>query len=169
MNDPSTLLQLAKEIYQSPALILMPQICTTCYGQIMAMDKFRNKCLSSDKQLRSLINDLRIKECFHSKTPIENYEYVESIQSLDECYENFQIEILGESFNLADVNDEPEDQTRQEVQELATDDQAGKSEMKKQNKNKKNRTCYSTPCEICGKLYMKGDMKFHLNSHNGRI
>lgn len=34
---------------------------------------------------------------------------------------------------------------------------------------KKNRKDYNIACEICGKTYTKGEMKYHLNSHYGNF
>lgn len=137
-------LQFSKETYEHPQINLMPKLCINCCQQIKAFDKFRKHCIESDNYLREVIAEL----------------------------------LLNVTDNLNDITDETEeiealpfDQVMQEPSHCHIDVhiQNDDDRIARQKGQKKCRKDYNIACEICGKTYTKGDMKFHLNSHYGKF
>lgn len=95
----------------------------------------------------------------------------DGLASLEHSHDDLQIEILEENEIelLVDALEESGNGSGASKvdDKSAMDSEADGRERKPFKRQKKDRKSYSIPCEVCGKLYTKGDMKFHLNLHNG--
>lgn len=157
---------MVKEIYDDPHIILLPQICLNCFDQIKAIDQFRENCIRSDGHLRGLIAEIQLiamntTDEQHHEQHHEEIEYLHSDKEIKDDADNILFEEEDEELelNLTDVEQEMDNQIKREIHIN-----------KKQKKGRKKcRKDYNIACEICGKTYTKGDMKFHLNAHYGNF
>lgn len=153
---------MVKEVYDDPHIILLPQICGNCFDQIKAIDQFRENCHQADGHLRGLIAEIQLMAMNTSELSSEqNHEEIEYSHSDKEIKDDPDHILSGDELELDVATDEPEmdNQLKREIHVSRTQKKG----------RKKSRKDYNIACEICGKTYTKGDMKFHLNAHNGNL
>lgn len=136
--------------------MLMPQICAICYERAKAFVIFCETCLRSDHKIQSLLLELEMNDT--------KDEDMQSREATQEVILNYPPEELAFKTIVEDAPDETDTEYNELAIEIVVTDNTDTPSSQKLKKGKKS---YSIPCEICGKLYTKGDMKYHLNLHNG--
>ena len=165
-------MQFAKETYEHPQIVLLQKLCIKCSEQIRAFEEFRKRCIESDNYLREVIGELLLNATENSHD-IHYYSDNKNELILNATEELDDIQYYSDSKDDADHGIEyskaiPFDQYIDESSTCQTDVLTGEDSNANRCKGqKKNRKDYNIACEICGKTYTKGDMKFHLNSHYG--
>lgn len=132
-----------------------------------ALIRFRDTCIDADQRIRAMIDDDDVTPLDHEVMNEVILDYSDVEFKFDGLEADSILPIVPDNDHSANCDsDRPAVATPYEkltIELLPAQHEQAKGDSKK----KKNRKCYSIPCEICGKLYTKGDMEFHLNAHNG--
>lgn len=129
-----------EENYDESFYKMPSSLCNNCAQQITAIEEFRNTCIQNDRTLREYITKLNSSEPPELKDDDEESYYLSEEEVEENC------SVMLENVEI--------------LEEPITNHTA---------KHKKNRKDYNIACDICGKMYSKGDMKFHLNTHEGEF
>lgn len=160
------------------------KICKNCAIKINNIEKFKTKCIQSDKilneKLQSIIEgNVKIEVLSPEVILIqENRIFSNSEMSIkneikeekDDTDWTMSDETLQNSITDEDsiTSIELEENPKKKIKKLKSDKKIVKNDEKSPKIRKKpNHTLYS--CDICGKMYQNQHLPYHLNAHNSKL
>ncbi|KAJ6629740.1 Zinc finger protein [Pseudolycoriella hygida] len=127
----------------------LPQkICESCTQMLASMLAYQNKCKRSNEQLHRMMK----MECLDEQ-PATDIKFVD-------------VEHINES--VLELHHEGDDETNVKTNKLEANQRTTNESQQRLETNAFSVTKSSPEkfaCEICGKLYIKGHLRHHMNSH----